>query len=139
MRPVHRLLGVAAAILALALAVPSVSAATPRAFHLDKTCTSDVSEPLGYICTVEHSNFKWIPAGTDVHYLSQTGNVVSASITIRNGGTTGTCVWSSDVDAVCTFGAGTGRLTQFHLVVVVTASADQSVWYWDGQYWFGGG
>jgi hypothetical protein len=139
MRPVHRLLGVAIAILVLALAVPSVSAATPKGFHLDKTCTSDASEPLGYICTVEHSDFKWIPAGTHVHYLSQTGNVVSAAITIRNGTTTGTCVWSSDVDAVCTFGGGTGRLTQFHLVVVVTANADASVWYWDGQYWFGGG
>jgi hypothetical protein len=24
-------------------------------------------------------------------------------------------------------------------VVDVTANADQSVWYWDGTYWFGGG
>jgi len=42
------------------------------------------------------------------------------------------------VDAVCTFGGGTGRLTQFHLVVVVTASADAFVWFRRGQYWFGG-
>jgi hypothetical protein len=30
-------------------------------------------------------------------------------------------------------------LSQFHLVVDVTANADVSIWYWDGAYWFGGG
>ena len=34
-------------------------------------------------------------------------------------------------------GAGTGRLTRFHLDVVVSANADQSIWDWDGTYWFG--
>jgi len=138
MHAFNRSLVVAATIAALAFAVPSVAASTHKDFHLDKTCAEDVSEPLGYICTVAHSDFKWIPAGTDIHYLSQTGNVVDAAITIRNGSTTGACVWSSDVDAVCTFSKGTGRLTEFHLVVVVTANADQSIWYWDGTYSFGG-
>lgn len=135
MRTFNRLLIVAATMVALAAAVPSVSAHS-TAFHLDKTCSGS-SEPLGYICTVQHSDFKWIPAGTDVHYLSQDGNVVQAAIEIKNGRTTGACTWSSDVDAVCVFDAGTGRLTQFHLEVVVTANADQSVWYWDGTYRFG--
>jgi hypothetical protein len=63
---------------------------------------------------------------------------VQAGIEIRNGSTDGACTWSSDVDAICVFSAGTGRLTQFNLEVVVTANADQSVWYWDGTYWFGG-
>jgi len=139
MRSVRRLVGVAIAILVLALTVPFASAGTHKGFHLDKTCSGDASEPLGYFCTVAHSDFKWIPAGTDVHYLSQTGNVVDAAIAIKNGSTAGKCVWSSAVNAVCTFGGGTGRLTQFHLVVVVTANADASVWYWDGEYWFGGG
>lgn len=140
MQSVKRLFVVVTTIAALALAVSPAAAASHKAFHLDKTCAEDASEPLGYVCTVQHSDFKWIPAGTDVHYLSQNaaGDVVEAAITIRNGSTNGFCVWSSPVNAVCTFSPGTGRLAQFHLVVDVTASADQSVWYWDGWYWFGG-
>jgi hypothetical protein len=133
-----RLFVVAAAIAAFTALAPAAFAGSHHGFHLDKTCAEAPSEPLGYVCTVQHSDFKWIPAGTDVHYLSQTGNVVDAMIGIRNGSTSGACVWSSDVDAVCTFSSGTGRLTEFHLVVVVTANADQSIWYWDGSYWFGG-
>jgi hypothetical protein len=125
-------------IVALTALAPVVSAGSHQDFHLDKTCADDPSEPLGYICTVEHSNFKWIPAGTDIRYLSQAGDVVQASIEIRNGSTSGACTWTSDVDAVCVFRAGTGRLTQLNLEVVVTANADQSIWYWDGTYSFGG-
>ena len=125
------------ALLTLALGAGVTSAGTHLAFHLDKTC-AESSEPLGYICTVQHSDFKWIPAGTQVHYLSQSGNVVQAAIWIANGSTFGACTWSSDVDAVCIFDQGTGRLTQFHLEVVVTASTDQSMWYWNGSYRFGG-
>jgi hypothetical protein len=136
MSSIRRLLAVAGAILALTVLAPVASAGSHQGFHLDKTC-AESSEPLGYICTVQHSDFKWIPAGTDVHYLSQDGNVVQAMIEIKNGRTDGACTWSSDVDAICVFDSGTGRLTQFHLEVVVTASADQSVWYWDGAYWFG--
>ena len=135
-----RLFVIAAAIVALAALAPTALAGSHHGFHLDKTCADAPSEPLGYVCTVQHSDFKWIPAGTDVHYLSQNpaGDVVQAAITIKNGRTDGTCVWSSPVNAVCTFSSGTGRLTEFHLVVVVTATADQSIWYWDGSYWFGG-
>jgi hypothetical protein len=140
MRSVKRLVVVVVTIAALVLVVSPAAAATNRAFHLDKTCAGDTTEPLGYICTVAHSDFKWIPAGTDIRYLSQNeaGDVVQASITIRNGSTNGVCVWSGPVNAVCTFSPGSGRLAQFHLVVDVTANADQSVWYWDGSYWFGG-
>jgi hypothetical protein len=128
-------------MLAFTVLGPAVSAASPHAFHLDKTCAADPSEPLGYVCTVQHSDFKWFPAGTDVHYTSQnaTQDVVQATITIKNGSTNGVCVWSSPVNAVCTFSPGTGRLAEFHLVVDVTANADASIWYWDGMYWFGGG
>lgn len=126
------------AISLLAFAAPSASASVEKGFHLDKTCSEAPSEPLGYMCTVTHSDFAWIPAGTDVHYLSQDGNVVQAMIRIRNGSASGACTWSSDVNAVCVFSHGTGRLTQFHLRVDVTANADQSVWFWDGTYWFGG-
>ena len=137
MHSIKRSLAVVGTIIALMTLAPVVSAGSHRAFHLDKTCAEDLSEPLGYICTVQHSNFKWLPAGTDIRYLSQADNVVQASIEIKNGSTDGACTWSSDVDAICRFTAGTGRLTQFNLEVVVTATADQSVWYWDGVYWFG--
>jgi hypothetical protein len=124
-------------IVALTALAPVASAGSAHDFHLDKTCAEDSAEPLGYVCTVTHSDFKWIPTGTDVHYLSQAGNVVQATIEIKNGSTDGACTWSSDVDAVCVFSSGTGRLTQFNLEVVVTANADQSIWYWDGTYSFG--
>ena len=128
---------IAAATLWLAALAPVALARSQQDFHLDKTCGPDPSEPLGYVCTVQHSDFKWIPAGTEVHYLSQAGNVVQARIEIKNGSTNGACTWSSAVDAICVFSAGTGRLTQFNLEVVVTANADQSLWYWDGTHWFG--
>lgn len=112
---------------------------TRQNFYLDKTCggSSDaVADPLGYVCTVQHSSFRLFPAGTLIHYVSQTGNVVQAVIKIPGGRTTGACVWSSGADAICTFGNGTGRLAGFHLRVVVTTNADKSVWYWDGTYRF---
>ena len=72
-----------------------------------------------------------------IRYLSQAGNVVQASIEIKNGSTSGACTWSSSVDAICVFSAGTGRLTQFNLEVVVSYNAAQDLWYWDGAYSFG--
>lgn len=106
-------------------------------FYLDKTCAPDLS-PIGYHCTIKHSSFKLFPAGTEVHYTAgPTADVVYASIKIRHGRTKGVCVWSSAVNAICTFNRGTGRLSHFHLRVVVTANADASVWYWDGRYRFG--
>jgi hypothetical protein len=133
----RRLLPVAAAIAAITLTASPAAASSHKSFYLDKTCAADASEPLGYVCTVAHSDFRWIPAGTEVHYLSQTGNVVDASISIKNGRATGACTWSSDVDAICRFHAGIGRLAQFNLEAVVSASADGSIWYWNGTYWFG--
>lgn len=124
-------------IIALVALTPVALAGTDKGFHLDKTCGPDPSEPLGYVCTIQHADFKWLPAGTKVHYLSQAGNVVQARIEIKNGSTDGACTWSSAVDAICVFGAGTGRLTQFNLEVVVSANADVSLWYWDGTYSFG--
>lgn len=138
MHSIKRLVVVMGTILALMSFAPVASAGSQHEFHLDKTCGPDPSEPLGYVCTIQHSTFKWIPAGTKVHYLSQAGNVVQATIGIGNGTTNGACTWSSAVDAVCVFDAGTGRLTQFNLEVVVSFDADTSLWYWDGTYWFGG-
>lgn len=137
MPSIRRLLAVMGTIVALMALAPVASAGSRQGFDLDKTCAADASEPLGYFCTVQHSDFKWIPAGTEIRYLSQAGNVVQARIEIKNGSTDGACTWSSGVDAVCVFSGGTGRLTQFNLEIVVTTNADQSIWYWDGTYWFG--
>jgi hypothetical protein len=137
MLSIKRLLTIAGAIVALTALAPVVSAGSVQGFHLDKACTLDSSEPLGYFCTVAHSDFKWIPAGTVIRYLSQDGNVVQARIVIKNGSTDGACTWSDDYNAVCVFSSGTGRLTQFHLEVVVTTNTTTGVWYWDGTYWFG--
>ena len=137
MLSLKRTIAISGAFVALAGLAPIASAGTEQGFHLDKTCAEDSSEPLGYICTVQNSDFKWIPAGTDLHYLSQGGNVVQAQILIAHGSTDGACTWSDDFNAVCVFSSGTGRLTEFHLDVVVTTNADQSIWYWDGTYWFG--
>jgi hypothetical protein len=141
MRSIKRLLAVMGTVVALMAFAPVASAGSHQDFHLDKTCAGDASEPLGFVCTIQHADFKWFPAGTKVHYTSQNaaGDVVQATIAIENGSTDGECVWSSPVNAVCTFSPGTGRLSQFHLVVDVTANADVSIWYWDGTYWFGGG
>jgi hypothetical protein len=107
-------------------------------FYLDKTCGPS-PDPIGYQCTVNHSSFRLFPAGTEVHYAATADpSVVRATITIPHGSTTGLCVWSSAVDAVCTFRHGTGRLDDFRLRVVVTANADASVWYWHGSYRFAG-
>jgi hypothetical protein len=135
----RRFLPAIGAVVALMALAPVAAAGSHHAFHLDKTCAEDLSEPLGYVCTVQHSDVRWLPAGTEVHYLSQnsSGDVVQLSIEIANGSTAGVCTWTSERDATCVFSRGTGRLTQLHLEVVVTANADESVWYWDGVYWFG--
>jgi hypothetical protein len=140
MHSIHRSVVVLGAIVALMAFAPAAAAGTHHPFHIDKTCAEDLSEPLGFICTVQDSNVKWLPAGTDVHYLSQNeaGDVMQLGIRIANGSTHGACTWTSDRDATCVFSAGAGRLTQLHLDVVVTANADESIWYWDGSYWFGG-
>lgn len=138
MASIKRLLIVMAAIVALTTLAPVAAAGTHKDFHLDKTCSEDPSEPLGFFCTIQHSDFKWMPAGTEIHYdVGPADNAQTATIDIGNGSATGVCTWSSDVDAVCVFDVGIGRLTEFHLEVVVTANADQSIWYWDGSYWFG--
>jgi hypothetical protein len=135
MRSVRRLLVVAATVVALTILVPSASAASPKAFHLEKTCVSHV------LCTVQVSDFKAIPQGTDISYApGPASGLVYATIVVKNGSTTGVCDWNQPgpvVLAKCTFDTGTGRLTQFHLAVDVTF--DGSDWFWNGWYWFGGG
>ena len=121
-------------ILALA---PSVSASTPQAsFSLAKTC-----DGLG-TCTVVTSNAAALPPGTTETYLGpQFGDPVLSSRVVINtpysgGGTaTGHCTWPlRTASGTCTFAAGTGSLSEFHANLTVTASADFSLFFWDGTY-----
>ena len=135
MRSVRRLLVMAAAILALTLAVPSVSAASQKAFHLEKFCDT------GTHCTVTASSFNAIPVGTEINYSGPDLDHLVAVFNIKNGSATGQCAIGSifgtpSAPGTCNFDTGTGRLTQFHLDVAVTF--DGTNWFWDGWYWFGG-
>jgi hypothetical protein len=135
MRSIRILVLAVAAILALTALAPSVSAGSRKAFHLNKTCESNV------LCTITWDSFKAIPAGTDVTYVNSDpwNGLAYATIAVPNGRTTGVCDWNQPpgpVLAKCTFSSGSGRLTQFHLAVDVTVDAS-NVWHWDGWYWFG--
>jgi uncharacterized membrane protein len=143
MRSLHRLVVAGATIIALTAVVPSVSASSHKAFHLEKTCV--VVSPVENQCTVTASSFKAIPVGTLITYDTSGGfNALVATITIKNGSATGQCaildaVLDPTKSGTCSFATGTGRLTQFHLTVAVTRTPDWSLWYWDGTYWFGDG
>jgi hypothetical protein len=135
--PIRRLLAIAGMIALLATLTPAVAASSTKAFHLEKTCVSAT------LCTVQADSFGPIPPGTDVTYTVDATRpwLAYPTIVVRNGTTTGVCDWNQpgpDVLAICSFGSGTGRLTQFHLVVDVSVDANE-VWHWDGVYWFGPG
>lgn len=122
-------------VLMLSVLASSASAASQKPFHLKKTCVSNV------LCTVVSSSFTAIPGGTDITYVIGSGGLAYPSIVTRNGSTTGVCNWNQPLGPVlakCTFGTGTGRLTQFHLAVDVTFDGT-TYWFWDGTYWMGGG
>jgi hypothetical protein len=126
---------VATTILTFTFLASSTSASSTKAFHLTKTCVSNV------LCTVATSDFKAITPGTDITYVVGSGGLAYPTIVVRNGSTTGVCDWNQPagqpVLAKCTLGTGTGRLTQFNLAVDVTF--DGTYWHWDGAYSLGNG
>ncbi len=65
MRSLRRLVVAGATIIALTAIVPSVSASSHKAFHLEKTCVVATRENH---CTVTASSFKTIPVGTVITY-----------------------------------------------------------------------
>ena len=138
--------GSAAAAVVPGVAVNSMSDAAERAFagqkafHLEKVCDTATH------CVVTSSSFKPLAEGTEITYSGPDANHLTAVITVRNGTATGHCAIGSlvgygdpSLPARCTFNRGTGRLTQFHLDVKVTTTAEFNPWYWDGTYWFGNG
>ena len=131
----RKLLALAAVVAALTAFAPSAAASSAKSFHLLKTCSSNV------LCTVTADTFAPIPADTDVTYTWDATRpwLAYPTIVVRNGSTTGVCDWNQPgptVLAICSFHGGTGRLTQFNLVVDVSVDAD-NVWHWDGVYWYG--
>jgi hypothetical protein len=133
----RKLIALAAIVTALTAFAPTVAASSAKPFHLEKTCVSNM------LCTVTWTDFEAIPPGTDITYTWDATRpwLAYPTIVVRNGSTTGVCDWDQPgptVLAICTFESGTGRLTQFHLVVDVSVDAD-NVWHWDGSYWYGPG
>jgi hypothetical protein len=129
-----RLVVVVPIVAALLLLAPSVSAAPHRAFHLTKTCNAE-----GTLCIVQSSTYADITPGTEITYVWASDVIALPTITLAGGSTTGVCDWSHPTGPIlarCSFESGTGTLTGFHLDVRVTATADFSLWYWDGTYSF---
>jgi hypothetical protein len=122
-------------IVALSVLVPSASAASHKAFLVTKTCSDN------YTCTVQTSSFKDIPQYTVITYVDvlPDSSVQEATVTIKNGSATGVCDFREPdpgTFGTCEFGSGTGRLTQFHLSVVVTGD-ENGAYSWTGWYWYG--
>lgn len=133
MQSIRKLLALSAAVVALGVLVPGASAASQKPFHLEKVCEATH-------CVVTASTFAPISAGTEINYGGPDVDHLVAVLTIKNGSTTGQCAIGSifgdpSAPGTCTFAAGTGRLTQFHLDVAVTF--DGTLWFWDGWYSFG--
>jgi hypothetical protein len=128
------LLMVAAAVLSLAVLVPSVAASSQKPFYLAKVCDTNTH------CVVTYSSLDAIPKGTEINYSGPDFDHLTAVFDIKNGSATGHCAIASifgdpSVPGRCTFDMGTGRLTQLHLDVRVTF--DGSTWFWIGSYSFG--
>jgi hypothetical protein len=140
MRSVGSLVVVAAAILAVSGCSASPGVGVHKAFHLDKTCAATG-------CTVATSNLDVIPVGTVITYTpigDGSTKQQNATFTTKDGSASGFCDFNHDgkpLAAQCTFLSGTGALKGFHLVADVTLTGDglspDSVWHWDGTYWFG--
>ena len=134
MQSIRKLLAVSTAILAFGVLVPAASAASQKPFHLEKVCDTATH------CVVTASNFKPIPAGSEINYTGPDADHLVPVLTIKNGSATGQCAIGSifavpSTPGTCLFTAGTGRLTQFHLDAAVTFNGTH--WFWDGWYWFG--
>jgi len=134
MQSIRKLLAVSTAILALGVLVPTVAAASPKPFHLEKVCDTATH------CVVTASTFKAIPPGTEINYSGPDADHLVPVLATKNGSTTGTCAIggvfaSPSTPGTCVLGSGSGRLTQFHLDAAVTF--DGTHWFWDGWYSFG--
>lgn len=131
---IRKLLVGTTAVVALGILAPIASAGSQKPFHLEKVCDTATH------CVVTSSNFKGIPAGSEINYTGTPPDHLVPVLTVKNGSVTGQCAIGSvfgtpSTPGSCDLAGGTGRLTQFHLDAAVTF--DGTLWYWDGWYWFG--
>ena len=141
MRSIRSLVVIAAGILVVSACAAAPAAATHKAFHLDKTCVAGVG------CTIVSSDIDAIPVGTIIKYSAigdGSTKQKNATFTVGSSSASGFCDFNHDgkpLAAQCTFLSGTGSLKGFHLIADVTLTGDgntpDSVWHWDGTYWFG--
>ena len=143
MRPIRRLLVVVATIAAFSILAPSVVAASSKNFYLDKTC------PNNFLCIVQSSSFKVIPAGTHITYTYNgdgSDGLAYPTITVRNGSTTGICDWNQPGPRragqvlVRRRDRSPDRVpSRVDVSVTGDPNSPTSVWHWIGTYRFGGG
>jgi hypothetical protein len=142
MRTARGVLAVAGAILSLGLSAPTVwAASTPTELHVVKDCRTHNGVAPTY-CTITVSNVDGIPIGMKIWY---TGPVLANSYFLSSnvrldddlGDTaTGYCIFQARTSlGLCTFWAGTGKLSGFTSVVDVTIDAN-GLWHFDGMYYF---
>lgn len=133
----------AAAILALALAVPAVAASSPRSgdLHVTKEC-SQYTGAAGGFCTITSSNINEIKVGSRVVYAQAADFVsrtVDSDITIvRQGHSTAYGHVILDLvtgTGTVTFSGGTGEFLGFTASADVTHAGGPN-WAWDGTYSF---
>jgi hypothetical protein len=139
-----RLPVVAAAILALTLAVPAVSASSPRSgdLHVTKECSQYDYTPGGF-CTITSSNINAIKVGSRVVYLSAP-DFVSMTIDtdlmiVRQGDSTAYGHVVLDLltgTGTVTLSGGTGEFRGFSASGVDVTPTGFPNWAWDGTYSF---
>jgi len=134
------LLVVAAAILSLAVLVPSAAASSPRSGDLNavKECSHFTGDPGSY-CTITSSNLKAIPIHSTILYLQPTLLFTAAGSDVildvpgpGNNHAFGNC---SLAVGHCDFWGGTGIFTWFHASLAVSALGGPD-WGWAGTYDF---
>lgn len=133
----RRLVLVFAAIAALTVLAPTVSAASPIGqISLTKTCDAPDH------CTVQTSlPGSPLPVGTEGFYNGPfpVSRLSSQVVLVTPGGATATghCTLSFvSATGTCSFGSGTGALAGFHANLTVT-TADWTTFVWIGTYHFG--
>jgi hypothetical protein len=112
-----------------------------RSFQLTKECSEYLGQ-AGDHCTVIKSNVKLIPPGATVTYLVMAdlvhgtfdGDVVLR--TTPGDAAFGHCIITDLVKAIgnCAFSGGTGHLSGFHAIVVVSGDRNPLLAHWKGRF-----
>lgn len=128
--------GLAIGAMAILMFAGPAAASSARAFHVEKDCD-------GLSCVITSSSYRGIPAGSVINYSENSDGSLTAVISGAHGTATGQCdlapiFGEPSAPGTCVFSSGTGSLTPFHLEVDVTTT-DFVTWFWDGDYWLGGG